>query len=132
MYRGRNSDEIINGSHECGRAFIDSRMKRRQIVLPQSVLGNFRGVIVAATFGCAVTREVFWASGDTVGRIETGSLVTAHIGAGHYLAKRGILAGTFRDSAAARVARDLDHRSKSPADAARGSLTRGKTSGLFD
>ena len=107
-------------------------MKRRQIVLPQSVLGNFRGVIVAATFGCAVTREVFWASGDTVGRIETGSLVTAHIGAGHYLAKIGILAGAFRHSAPARVARDIDHRRKSPADAARGSLTRGNTSGLFD
>src|SRR5207249_7831756 len=69
-------------------------------------------VIVAATFGCAVTREVFWASGDTVGRIETGSLVTAHIGAGHYLAKIGILAGAFRHSAPARVARDIDHRRK--------------------
>ncbi len=106
-------------------------MKRRQIVLPQSVLGNFRGVIVAASFGCAVTHEVFRASGDAVGRIQARSLVTAHIRTGHYLAKIGIFAGTFRHSPPARISRNIDHRRKGPADAARGGFTRGNASGLL-
>src|SRR5215472_5162921 len=107
-------------------------MKRRQIVLPQSVLGNFRGVIVAATLGCAVTHEVFCASGDAIGGIQARSLVTVHIRASHYFAKIRILAGAFRYSAPACVARDIDHRRKNPADTARGSFTRGDTRSLFD
>ncbi len=61
------------------------------------------------------------------------ALKSANLGTGHGRAEIGIFAGAFDDAAPARVARDVDHRSKCPADAGGASVLAGEVlRGFFD
>ena len=122
----------IESAHYRGDAFFDGRVEGRQVELTQGVFGKFDRIVIAAALCCAITDEMFCASGDTVGDIQARSLIAAHVSAGDHRAEIGILAGPFRHAAPACVPRDVHHRREGPADAAGGSFLRSDASGLLD
>src|SRR5436190_20780943 len=98
-------------------------MKGRYIQLPQSVFGNFHGVVVAAAFRSTVADKMLWAGRDAIRGIQARALIAADIRASDRRAEKRIFAGTFGHSSPARISGDIHHWRKRPADAACGSFT---------
>src|SRR5262249_60093381 len=73
----------VERAHEGGDPCLSGGMEWRQIVLPQRVLGNLGGIVVASAFGCTVSNIVFRAGDDTFRSVKAFALITANVGASH-------------------------------------------------
>src|SRR5215831_8919933 len=92
---------------------------------------NFCGVVVAATFGGAVTNPMFSARQHLAWRAIVTSLKSADAGSGHRGAEKRIFAGAFDDSAPPRISRNIEHRRKSPVDTGRARFQSGDACRFF-
>src|SRR5947207_14322567 len=107
-------------------------MKRRQIKLPQSVFGDFYGIVIATAFRRAIADEVLRAGGDAVGGIQTRALVTSHIRASDRRSQKRIFAGALDHSSSAHIAGKILYARESLANDAQESFTSSCVCGLFD
>src|SRR5579859_3372141 len=109
--------QIEVGAHGGANAGFDGGVKGSEIDVVEESFGKVGFVVVAANNGGAVAREMLHASEDVIRRANEIALKTADLRSGHGGAEIGILAGAFDDAAPARIARDVQHRSKNPVDA---------------
>src|SRR5215472_13822915 len=54
-----NSIQRIERAHQRGRALVNRCVEWRQVKLPQSVLGNLDGIVVAAAFRGPIAHKMF-------------------------------------------------------------------------
>jgi len=65
--RCRHSIDRVEGTHDCRCPGVHGRVKRREIDLPQSVLRDFSGVVIAPALSSSVSDEMLGARGDVSG-----------------------------------------------------------------
>src|SRR6185369_5703391 len=126
------SVDCIEGAHERKRSGVRSGMERRQINLAQSALGNFGGVVVAATFSRAVANVMLGAGGHRKWIVEFGTLIATDVSGSDVRSEIGIFACALGDSSPTRVTRDIDHGREGPADAISCSFLGRESGGLLD
>ena len=86
------------------------RLERRQVEVPQPLLGHVGRVVVAAALGLTVGDEVLRAGDHLVRRAVVVALVALDARGRHHRAEVRVLAGTLSDPAPARLVRDVHHR----------------------
>src|SRR5579863_8187797 len=129
--RCRDSVQRIESAHEGGGASFFRRVKWRQVILPQRVLGDLGGGVFAARLRCSIADVVLHASHDTVGRIQVFALIAANISSRHWCAEKWIFACSLGNPTPPRVSRNVHHRRKRPPHSACRSLLRGHSRRLF-
>ena len=99
-------------------------LERRQVQVPQPLLGHVGRAVVAPALRLAVGRVVLDARDDLVlGRV-VAALRGLHARGGHHGVQVRVLAGGLGDAAPARLVRDVDHRAVDLLEADRGGLAR--------
>src|SRR5882762_9965407 len=99
-------------------------MKRREIYVVNLRLRNIGRIVVAATFGRAVPREMFHARQNMIGRANVVALESANLRSRDGGPEVRIFARPFHNATPAWVASNVQHRSKRPTDAHRARLFR--------
>src|SRR6478752_5106543 len=111
---GRDARYLIKRSHEGRRPGAGSGVEWRQIHIAQRPLRDLGNVVVAPPFGGAVRGEVLRRCSDCIWRSEIGSLKATYARGGELRTEIRIFTRAFDDASPAGVARDVDHRGKSP------------------
>src|SRR6185437_9273118 len=93
-------------------------MERRQVYIPEQLLGNIRRIVIAPAVRRAVTREVLHARDYRIGP-QFIALEPAHLRPRHGRPQIGILARAFHNAPPACIARNIHHRRKRPLDSRR-------------
>ena len=106
----RHAVDRVERAHDGVRARVDGGLERRQIEVPQPLLGHVGRVVVTAALGLAVGGEVLGAGDELVGRAVVGSLDRLDARGREHRVQVGILARGLGDPAPARFVRDVDHR----------------------
>ena len=123
--RGGYAVNGVEGAHDGRSASIHCCVERGKIELPQCVFGNFRAVVIAATLRSSITDVVLGAGSDAVRRVETLALIAANVSGSHLGTQERIFARSLRYSPPSRVASDIHHGRKRPANSScRGFLRR--------
>src|SRR5882762_8097244 len=94
-------------------------MKGREIYVVHLRLRNIGGIVVAATFGRSVTREMLHARQNMIGRANVIALEAANLCSGDRRPEIRIFARPFHNATPAWVASNVQHRRKCPTDADR-------------
>src|SRR6267142_5505205 len=102
-------------------------MKGREIYVVHLRLRNIGRIVVAATFSRSVTREMFHARQNMIGRANVVALESANLCSRDSRAEIGVFARPFHNAPPARVASNVQHRRKCPTDADRACLFRRDT-----
>ena len=103
--------------HQRSGASLHGGMKGRQIDVPQLLVRDVCGVIVAAAFGCAIPGKMFHARQNVIRAADRIALEAAHLSLRHARTEIGIFPGAFHDAPPARISCDVHHRCKGPSDA---------------
>src|SRR5579859_5101077 len=109
--------QIEVGAHGGANAGFDGGVKGSEIHVVEESFGKVGFVVVAAPYGGTVARKMLHASEDVIRRADEIALKTAHLRSSDCGSEIRIFAGAFDDAAPARIARDVQHRSKGPVDA---------------
>src|SRR5712671_6692167 len=99
-------------------------MKGREIYVVHLRVRNIGSIVVAATFGRSVTREMFHARQNMIGRANVVALESAYLRSRNDGPEIRIFASPFHNAPPAWVASNVQHRRKGPTDADRARLFR--------
>ena len=117
----RYAVKVMERRHISQHSGIRSSLERRQIHVVQCPFRHIHRSIVASGLRKTVANPMFRACDHGIIAPEI-PLEAIHAGGGNLAAQERVLAGTFDNSAPARVTADIDHRRESPMHACRRSL----------
>ena len=106
----RDAIDGVERAHGRVRAGVDRGLERRQVEVPQPLLGQVGRVVVTAALRLAVGREMLGAGHQLVRRAVVGPLDRLDPRSRQHRVQVRILAGGLSDPAPARLVRDVDHR----------------------
>ena len=122
--RRRHAVQIHVGAHHRRRARLHRRMERRQIHIPQLLVRDIRGIVIAPSVGRAVTGEVLHRCQHMPRFARERPLKSLDLCLRHRRSQKRVFAGAFHNAAPAWIARNIHHRRKTPAHARRTRLAR--------
>ena len=120
----RDAVDGVERAHRRVRARVDGGLERRQVEVPQPLLGHVGRAVVAPALRLAVGGVVLDARDDLVLSGVVAALRGLHARGGHDRVQVRVLAGGLGDAAPARLVRDVDHRAVDLLEADRGRLAR--------
>src|SRR6185437_3355660 len=109
--------QIEVGAHGRADAGFDGGVKGAEVHVVEKSFGKVGFVVVAAAYCGAVAREMLHAREDVIRRADEIALKSMSLCGGHGGAEIGIFARTFHYATPARIASNVEHRSKGPVDA---------------
>ena len=131
---GGHAAQVHISAHDVAGPSVDGRLEGRQVDIPQFVVGDLAVLVVPATAGGAVAREVLGAGENATLTADVGpALEAAYLSGGAGRAQVRVLAGALDDATPAGVAGDIDHGGEGPRNAhGAGLLGGGGLRGLED
>ena len=127
--RHRHTIEVVESTHKRKGTRINSRLERRKISFAELHLWNPSRIIIASTFGGAISDKMLDTSCESDDRIL--SLVAAYRSSTHLRCEIGIFAIPLRNASPARITSYVHHRRKSPTDTSLDGFVSSETGSLF-
>ncbi len=113
---GGHPVEVHVRRHHVAGSGGQRRLERREVHVPELVVGQVDLVVVPAAEGCPVTGEVLGSGDHPLRRTEPLALESPDLGRRHRRAEVGVLTRSLHDPAPARVTRDVHHGGEGPVD----------------